>query len=272
MDALTFGASQESSDRMTSVDDLLTVGDEIAATLRTGPLLETARLLLRTVSNSMRSVLILVEHGCGTDALKLARTMFETAVNIHYLHSHPDSIQDYEDFLWIKRKKHHDYVMKFAPAQAQPMGDESLSELASEYARVQQRFTGPKGKVRNRWQGPDYREIARSVGGEIIYDGVYPSLSSLMHMDILGLTIAKAPSGDVEPVPSDVNLELGLQIAVWSYAMALSAADEVLTGNSRDRIQSAFNRFRGSSSTTRDPGRRQELAGTGEGSDRVVTR
>lgn len=238
---------QALGDIFKSADDLLTVGHEIAATPSTDPLPETVRQLLRTVSNSMRSVLILVEHGCGTDALKIARTMFETAVNIHYFHSHPEAIQNYVDFEWIKKKKHHDYLLKFAPAQAQRMDDASLSELTAEYARASPRFTGPKGKVRSQWHKSDYREVARSVGGEIIYGGVYPFVSSLMHMDILGLIIARGPSGEVGVVPSDSNLTLGLHIAVLSYAMALIASNEILKANGEDRIQSAFERFKESS-------------------------
>ncbi len=199
----------------------------------------------------MRSVLILVEHGCGTDALKIARTMFETAVNIHYLDSHPEAIQDYIDFQWIKKKRYHDELKKYAPAQAQRRDDASLNELNAEHARVSPRFTGPRGKIRGRWHKSDHREVARSVGAEIIYSGFYPFVSSLTHMDILGLIIARNRSGEVEAVPSGVNLTLGLQIAVLSYAMALDAANVVLKANAEVRIQSAFERFKESSSVSR---------------------
>lgn len=246
MDDFITSVRQALGDIFKAAADLLTVGHEIAATPSTDPLPETVRQLLRTVSNSMRSVLILVEHGCGTDALKIARTMFETAVNIHYLHSHPEAIQDYVDFQWIKKKKHHDYLLKFAPAQAQRMDDASLSELTAEYARVSPRFTGPKSKVRSTWHKSDHRQVARSVGGEIIYGGVYPFISSLLHMDILGLIMSGGPSGEVEVVPSISNLELGIQIAVLSYAMALTASNEILKANGEDKIQSAFENFRNS--------------------------
>jgi hypothetical protein len=214
---------QALGDTLKVADDLLIIGHDIAATPSTDPLPETVRQLLQTLSNSMRSVVILVEHGCGTDAFKIARTMFETAVNIHYLDSHPEAIQDYIDFQWIKKKRYHNELKKYAPAQAQRLDDASLNELNAEYARVSPRFTGPKRKIRSQWHKSDHREVARSVGAEIIYSGFYPFVSSLTHMDILGLIIARYPSGEVEAVPSLVHLESGLQNAVLTYAMALDA-------------------------------------------------
>jgi hypothetical protein len=247
-----FSASvrQALGDVFRAAEELLEAGAKITAQPHAEQLPETVRRLLRTVSNSMRSVLILVEHGGGTDALKIARTMFETAVNIHYLHSHPETLQDYVDFQWIKKKKHHDYLLKFAPAQAQRVDQATLSELNAEFARASPRFMGPKGRVRSQWHKSDHREIARNVGGEIIYGGVYPFVSSLTHMDILGLIIASGPNGEVEAVPSGSNLVLGLQIGMVSYAMALIAANEILKGGAEDAIQAAFQRFKESASVT----------------------
>jgi hypothetical protein len=154
------------------------------------------------------------------------------------------------DFQWIKKKKHHDYLLKFAPAQAQRVDQVTLSELNAEYARVSQRFTGPRGKVRSQWHKSDHREIARSVGGEIMYGGLYPFVSSLTHMDILGLIIACGPNGEVEAVPSVSNLVLGLQIGMVSLAMALIAANEILKAGAEDAIQAAFQKFKESASVT----------------------
>jgi hypothetical protein len=86
------GVRQTLGDVFGAAEDMLEAGATITERSNAERLPETVRQLLRTVSNSMRSVLILVEHGCGTDALKIARTMFETAVNIHYLHNNPETL------------------------------------------------------------------------------------------------------------------------------------------------------------------------------------
>jgi hypothetical protein len=222
----------------------LAMGREMTQGTRPDQLQELVRQLTRTVSNSMRSVMVLVSNGCATDALKIARTMFETAVTVHYLDSHPEIVQDYVDFLWVKRKKHHDYLLQFAPNEARRLNPASVREMEAQYQRVKGRFTDARGKVRNSWHKTDRREIARKIGGESMYGGMYPFTSSLTHMDILGLIAATGESGDVEIAPSKVNLTLALQMAVTNYAMALTAWDEIGNCGMSDRLQATFLSFK----------------------------
>src|SRR5690348_15127658 len=130
---------QALAEMLEAAEDMIQIGKEITVAPYIDPLAETVRQLARTVSNSMRSVVILVENGCGTDTLKLARTIFETAVNIHHLHEHPMEIDDYIDFQWIKKKKHHEYLQRIGPDQVKQVDAAALSELNSEYARVSPR-------------------------------------------------------------------------------------------------------------------------------------
>ena len=247
MDEFRAAVRDALSEMLEAAEEMIQIGKEITAAPCIEPLAETVRQLARTVSNSMRSVVILVENGCGTDTLKLARTIFETAVNIHHLHEQPTEIDDYIDFQWIKKKKHYEYLQRIGPGQVKQVDGAALAELNSEYARVSPRFMGRNKKVRNRWHKPPHREIAAKVGGGVIYDGIYPLTSSLTHMDVLGLNAAIGQCSEVEAVPSATNVELGLQIAVLSYAMALSATSEVLKSDCATRLQGAFDKFRRSS-------------------------
>lgn len=61
---------------------------------------DLAKQITQTFANSMESVVILVSNGCGVDGLRVARTMFEAAVVLHYLDSRPDLVQDFVDYLW----------------------------------------------------------------------------------------------------------------------------------------------------------------------------
>ena len=225
-------------------EKFLAMGREMTEGIRLDRLQELVRLLTRTVANSMRSVMVLVENGCGTDALKIARTMFETAVTIHYLHSHPELVQDFVDFLWVKRKRHHEYLLKFAPKEAERLDPSSVAELNAEYDRVKGRFMGSREKIRNSWHKADRREMARKVAAEGMYGGMYPILSSLTHMDMLGLVFATGKSEDVDFAPTEANLTLALQMAVTNYAMALTAWDEIGNSGMRDRLEAVFSEFK----------------------------
>ena len=55
------------------------IGREMTRAPVSGHLPDIAKQIVQTVANSMESVLVLVVNGCGVDALKVARTMFEAA-------------------------------------------------------------------------------------------------------------------------------------------------------------------------------------------------
>jgi len=217
----------------------LAMGREMTEGIRLDQLQELVRLLTRTVANSMRSVMVLVENGCGSDALKIARTMFETAVTIHYLHSRPELVQDFVDFLWVKWKKHYDYLLKFSPKEAERLDRGFVQEIHAEYERVKHRFRDCRGQ----WHKADRREMARKVAAEGMYGGMYPMLSSLTHIDMLGLNIAAGKSEHVELAPSESNVTLALRMAVTNYATALTAWDEIGNCGMRERLEAVFGEF-----------------------------
>jgi hypothetical protein len=45
----------------------------------------------------------------GTPSLKIARTMFESALILNYLDGHPELVRDFIDYQWVIQKKHNDY-------------------------------------------------------------------------------------------------------------------------------------------------------------------
>jgi len=227
---------------LAAADRIVQIGRPLVDVAVSGQLPDVAKQITRTIHNSMESVLILVSNGCGTDALKIGRTMFEAAVTVHYLDSHPNLVQDYIDFVWVKRKKHYDYLLRFAPSEAERLDPDTIRETEAEYERVKRRFMDAKGRVRNRWHKPDLREIARLIGGGLIYGGIYTFVSSLIHMDMLG--IISGGSEDVELVPSEVNLVLALDMAVMSYAMALTAFDEIAKLGRAELVDAAFADFK----------------------------
>ena len=112
------------------------IGRDILSKPCSGQLAPVVREIARNVANSLESVLVLVSNGCAEDAFRIARTMFESAVTIHYLESHPNLVQDYMDFLWVKRKRHHDDLLKYAPSQAAPVILQQLEQMNAEYERV----------------------------------------------------------------------------------------------------------------------------------------
>jgi hypothetical protein len=223
----------------------LQIGNEMLEAKVAGQLPDLARQIVRSVANSLESVLLLVSNGCGIDGLRIARTMFEAAVVVHYLDSHPELVQDFVDYLWVIRKKHHDYCLSL-PVKVAPPPPEKVAEMDLNYQRVKGRFMGKNGHVRNSWCKANLREMATEVNAESMYAGLYPFGSSMTHTDILAVVAGAGDSGDVEPVPSTANLILALQTAVVSFAMTLMAFDEIASLGRGDELEGTLTNFKNS--------------------------
>ena len=226
-----------------SATAFLEIGRDMLSKPFSGQLASVVREIARSVANSMESVLILVSNGCAEDAFRIARTMFESAVIIHYLESHPDLVKDYTDFLWVKRKLHHDYLLKYAPSQAERVDPQQLQQMNSEYERVRPRFQDRKGKVRNSWCRANLREMAEEIKADSMYGGLYGFTSSITHTDMLALVSGAGASDELTSVPSLVNIPLALQMGVVSYAMMLTAVNQIAGLTFGDRLDKEFSQF-----------------------------
>lgn len=170
--------------------------------------------------------------------------MFESAVTIHYLDSHPDLVQEYVDFLWVKRKRHYDDLLKYAPDQAARVESQQVRQTDAEYQRIKDRFTNRGGKVRNRWCRSTFREMAEDVKAGAMYGGMYGFTSSIAHTDMLGLVSASGDADAMISVPSFDGVQLALMMAVVSYAMTLTAINQIARLEFGDRLGATFERFK----------------------------
>jgi hypothetical protein len=222
----------------------LQIGQEMVKVQVSEQLPDLARQITQSIANSMESVLLLVSNGCGVDALRIARTMFEAAITLNYLDSHPELAQDFVDYQWVIQKKHHDYRLTLPPDKVPPLPAEKVAEMEANFKRVKRRFMSKNDRVRNSWCKANLREMAKEVNAESMYGGLYPFGSSMAHTDILAVVAGAGASNDVEPVPSELNLPLALQTAVVSYAMTLTVYDKIAALRRGDGLEAAFNEFK----------------------------
>jgi Family of unknown function (DUF5677) len=232
---------------LTAARSLSQIGQEMTIAPLSGQMEDLARQIALTVANSMESVLLLVCNGCGVDALRIARTMFEAAVTISYLYKHPELVQDYIDFLWVIRKKNYDHLLQLPAGRARRVAPERVREMLARYEQVKGRFTDKKGRIRNSWCKASLRKMAEGIEAEAMYGGIYPFGSSMTHTDVLALLAGADKSDDVEPVPSGANLSLALQKAVVSYAMTLLGLDKIANLGHGENLEAAFTRFKNAS-------------------------
>lgn len=229
---------------LAAAGSFLLIGREMIKAPVSGQLPDLAKQITQIVANSMESVLLLVSNGCGIDALRIARTMFEAAVTLHYLDSHPELVQDFIDYQWVIQKDHYEYRLTLPPEKVPPLSPENVAEMESNYQRVKGRFTDRKGRNRKSWCRATLREMAKEVKAESLYGGLYPFGSSMSHTNILAIIAGAGDSGNVEPVPSTVNLPLALEKGVMSFAMTLMAFDQIASLGRGDELEAPFADFK----------------------------
>lgn len=215
--------------------------DDLFSVAHTEPLHKVCRHLAKMVANSVGAVLLLGMNGYGVDAIKIARTMFESAVTLAYLRKHPDEFDDYYDFHFIVGMKRHQYMEKYAPQHLKRVTPEAIDSIKKGYARVESRF---KGRVR--WSEGPFSQLCADVGLEAHYLSFYALASNITHANISGVMAQADPEPgvlDVDLAPSEQFLKEAFITAHGMFVLAVSEYVALVRPEKQsvaDKIQSDF--------------------------------
>ncbi len=212
--------------------ELVLIGNEAFTAPLSEPFHKLARHLARMVWNSLTSVLLLVLNGCGVDAMKVARGMFETSITLGYLRLHPECVDDYFDYHFIIQKQRSDFMRDHDPKQLARVPSSLLTKIESDFVKVAPRFRNRAGKLRGSWSNVSIREMAKGVGKEGLYLTFYRFASSMHHGDISGAFaqtqhLQDDDVLDVDIVPSDAWLGEALIIAHGALISVLRDYNEI---------------------------------------------
>jgi Family of unknown function (DUF5677) len=130
-------------------------------------------VLLWLTMSGWVELLILVGHGAGLGAMKIARGMFETSVMAEYLRLVPEEVEDYMGYsnvIGFKRLKQY----------SGPVSEEEFAEFEKGYKQVKARFE-VNGKVRRQWHKHPIPYMAEKVGRTDEYELSYSIAASIHH-------------------------------------------------------------------------------------------
>lgn len=115
-----------------------------------GQLLQIVGHLVGAAANSYGALLTLVLNGFGLDAMKIARSIYETELNILWLKNHPDDLADFLDYNLIQQKQLYDAMSE---EQQKTVPKERYEQMMADYNRVLPRFLKDrKGQIpRSEW-------------------------------------------------------------------------------------------------------------------------
>jgi hypothetical protein len=192
--------------------------------------------------------MLLALNGCGVDAMKLARGMFEASVTLGYLRLHQELVDDFLDYHFIIQKQRNDFMKEHAPEQLKSISESLQREIELGFARVAPKFRNRLGKVRSSWCKVSIREMTKAVGKEELYLTFYRFASSMHHSDIGGLfaqteALESDDVLDVDVVPSDAWLKEALISAHGAVISVLRDYNEITNLGNEQFVERADKSF-----------------------------
>ena len=177
-----------------------------------GRLPATIGRLMTVCYKSLGAVTTLSFNGFGTDAMKVARSMFEKEVISDYLRKHPELADDYVDFIHVAVLQDYEYLLEKDPTALKRLPKELLKQVEAD--RTEPRFRDKKGKLKTTWKDKSIKKMAEETGRAEAYRTVYRWGSGLAHGDVTVLAAAfESEARDVDESPSNRWIHTALLVA-----------------------------------------------------------
>ncbi len=179
-------------------------------------------LVIGKVVKTHNAILILCTNGYGEDAAILARSIFETLLNIEYILKE-NSEERVKRYIEHGRKIKRMYLQALSThtdAVAYSVSDEERQKIISEDTIVQEKYNF---KI-NGWSDKSGYKMAEDVGMLADYEMIYKMMCGLAHTDILALdgyaNVDKEENPKINMDPSDKYVEVTL-VFVFEYFLKI---------------------------------------------------
>jgi hypothetical protein len=224
-----------------AIHDLMLIQQAIFLKSLSEPLHKVIRHLSKITMNSLGALTTLVLNGYGNDAMKIARGMFENAINVCYLQKYPAELDNFMDYYWVQKHRMLEYIQKTDAALYASRSSEA-AVITGEFSRVKPKYTNKQGRLRGSWSAQSIGQRAADVGMADHYATFYNWSSSMHHGDISGM-ISQAEGNDVDVAPSFCWLDTALITGHMAALRCIGAYDEVAMLGMNTEIQAAMEAF-----------------------------
>lgn len=217
---------------------LILIAKEILGKAETRPLEKTLRYFGVSLANSSVAVATLCAQGHGADALRIARSMFETYVTFRYLLLRPKELKAFVDFDAVARYNRLDGYKTKLPRMYALFSADKIKAVKDAYDSVKHNFVGPNGKVRKHWCPHDLAEMARIVGCSEMYELFYRHASMLHHVEPMGLAmLIDGSTQEIQPGPTTRHIGVAIRIAALIFHDTLSRYAKLVGANHAEEFK-----------------------------------
>lgn len=136
---------------------------------------------------SMVELVTLSGNGFGIGAMKIARTVMETAINAEYLRRFPAECDLYLNWHWVEQYKLLVYVREHAPELLPHLPAAEMERVEREFPVVRAQYEKPNHELRGSWCSLDLGARAVRTGFAEAFRLINPISSQLIHGTFGGL-------------------------------------------------------------------------------------
>ena len=140
---------------------------------------------------SLVEVVILTVNGLAQGAMKIVRSLMETAVNVEYLRLRPAEFEDYREWAHVERFKKVEFVREHLPQVFATIEPGTIAAIQREMDRVRPRFERVRydgtRELRSSWSAQNLGNRASVAGFSETYKTINPLASSFVHETMSGL-------------------------------------------------------------------------------------
>jgi hypothetical protein len=141
---------------------------------------------------SFVEVITLVGNGLGHGAMRILRSLLETAINIEFLRQKPEAFEDYKAWYHVERFREFEFLRQHVPDVFAMLNPQAVAEAKRKMARVRARFlmrdrNGKSKGLRSSWSALNLDARAVATGFAESYRLINPLASSFVHETMYGM-------------------------------------------------------------------------------------
>jgi hypothetical protein len=167
----------------------------------------------------------LAGNGFGQGAMKIARTVLETAINAEYLRRFPTECDAYLNWHWIEQHKLLVYVQQYAPELLPQLSERESERVEREYQVVRPQFEQLNGEIRSSWCRLDLGARAARTGFAEAFRLINPISSQLIHGTFGGLSRHFDLSEDEHRISIPPSMEYVAEALIGAHTCVLKMVE-----------------------------------------------
>lgn len=136
----------------------------------------------------MTELLTLTANGCGHGAMKILRSMLETAIDAEFIRLNPIRFTQYIEWDGFERWRVYQAMISVNPAAESQIGAVELDRAKNEYDRVRAAFRA-NGRTPSRWCAVRLDVEANQAKLSPLYEMIHPIATRLLHGGMFALLL-----------------------------------------------------------------------------------